>query len=379
MFKLEEKYVLLQKSVKEFAEKEIAPLAQKMDAEDYFPLELLQKMGQMGFNGIFVPTEYGGSGMDFTARGIILEEIARYSAGFGMALMTHHLGVAAILNFGTEEQKKKYLPELCNGNKIGGLAVTEPSGGSDLMGQKSTAERDGDKWVLNGRKCFITNSHVADVCVVTVRSGEDVKGRPALSAFIIEKGQEGFAPGRKEHKVGLKGSVMGEVIMQNCVVGSGALLGVAGAGAKVALSTIAEVGRTGMSAIGVGILRACLEESVKFARERVIYGKPLAKIPVIQSIIAQNRIDYEAGRLLTYQALGKRDAGGKIDAEAAMSKYFTTEAAVNAAKRTADLMGGYGVIEDYPVGRYLRDALATIPSGGTSHVMQLVIAGSTLA
>lgn len=379
MFKLDEKYVLLQKSVQEFVQKEIAPIAEKLDQEDYFPEDIMKKMGQMGFNGIIVPPTYGGSGMDYTARAIILEEIARYSAGFAMALMTHHLGVAAILNYGTEEQKKKYLPDLCNGNKIGGLAVTEPSGGSDVMGQKSTGELDGDTWVLNGRKCFITNSHVADVSVVTVRTGEDAKGRPAISAFILEKGQEGFAPGRKEKKVGLKGSVMGELTLLNCRAGQDALLGAQGAGSKLALATIAEVGRTGMSAISVGILKACLDQSVKFAKERIIYGKPLARIPVIQSIIAQNRIDYEAGRLLTYQAVTKRDAGEKIDAEAAISKYFTTEAAVNAAKRTMDLMGGYGVIMEYPVARYLRDAMATIPSGGTSHVMQLVIAGNTLA
>ncbi len=375
----DKKQELLRKSAREFVEKEIAPIAADIDVQDRFPEEILRKMGRMGYNGIFVPAEYGGSGMGYTERAIVLEEVARYSAGFAMALMTHHLGVAAILDYGTEEQKKKYLPDLCSGKTIGGLAVTEPSGGSNLMGHQSTGEEVDSGWVLNGRKCFITNSHAADVSVVTVRTGEDAKGRPALTAFIVEKGTPGFGPGHKENKFGLRGSVMGDINMNDCRVSSDAVLGTVGKGAKIALSTIGGVGRPGMAAISVGILRACLEEGVKFAKERIIYGKPLAKLPTIQSIIAKNRIDYEAGRLLTYQATFIKDAGERSDTEAAVAKHFTTEAAVAAAKRTIDLMGGYGAVSEYPVGRYLRDAVTTIPSGGTSHIMEVIVAGSTLA
>jgi len=379
ILQFDKKQEMLRKTVKEFVEKEIVPIAAEIDEQDIFPEELFQKMGQMGYNGIFVPREYGGAGMGYTERAILLEEISRHSAGLAMAVMTHHLGVAAILDFGTEEQKKKYLPDLCSGKKIGGLAVTEPSGGSDLMGHQSTGEKIGEGWVLNGRKCFITNSHVADVSVVTVRTGEDAKGRPALSGFIIEKGTEGFAPGHKENKFGLRGSVMGDLNINDCHVSSEALLGQEGKAAKIALSTIGGVGRPGMAAISVGILRACLEESVKFAKERVIYGKPLAKVPAIQSIIAKNRIDYEAGMLLTYQAIGIKDTGEKSDTQSAIAKHYTTEAAVVAAKRTIDLMGGYGCINEYPAGRYLRDAMTTIPSGGTTQIMELVIAGASLA
>lgn len=377
MLKFSEQQELLRKVVRDFVEKEIAPIADKIDEEDTCPVELLRMTARLGYNGVFTPACYGGTGLGYTERAIILEEIARYSAGFAMALMTHHLGIAAIQTWGNEEQKKKYLPKLCSGS-VGGLAVTEQGGGSDFSGQKSAGKLVDGYWILNGRKCFITNSHCADINVVTVKTGEDEKGRPVISAIVIDENTPGCTPGRKEKKTGLRGSYLGEVVLNNVKVPEGNLVGKVGDGAKIALGTIGEVGRSGMAAIGLGILRACLDDSVKFAKERIIYGKPLARLTNIQFIIAQNRIDYEAGRLMTYNAVGMKDAGLPCTSEVAMAKYFTTEAAVNAAKRTIDLMGGYGVIVDYPVGRYLRDAVASIPSGGTSHVMQLVIANSEL-
>jgi alkylation response protein AidB-like acyl-CoA dehydrogenase len=370
---------LLRQVVMEFVEKEIAPIAGKIDAEDTCPVDLFRKMGTLGFNSVFVPQKYGGAGLGFTERAIILEEMSRYAAGFSMVSMTHDLGVGAILNFGTEAQKQKYLPELCSAQKIAGLSATEQVGGSDFMGQQATGVLEGEQWVLNGRKCFITNSHIVDVNIITARTGEDAKGRPALSAFIVESNTPGVAPGRKENKFGLRGSYMGEVILDNAKVGQEALLGKAGEGAKVGLKTVGEIGRAGMAAISCGILCACLEESVKFAKERIIYGKPLAKLSNIQFDIAENRTDYEAARLLTYHAIRLVDQGVPCTEHIAMAKLFATEAAVRAAKRTIDLMGGYGVVNEYPIGRYLRDAIATIPSGGTSHVMKLIIAGSTLA
>lgn len=370
---------MLRKAVREFVEKEIAPIAQRIDVNNECPVDILKKIGNLGFAGVFVPQQYGGAGMGLTERAIILEEISRHAAGFAMTLMTHQLGVEAILNYGTEEQKGKYLPDLASGRKIGGLAVTEPSGGSDVGGQQTTAELKDGQWVINGRKCFITNSSLADVTVVSTRTGEDAKGRPAFSTFIVEKGTPGFAAGREEDKFGLRGSGTGDLLLNDCRVDEGALLGGLGNGTKIALGTISKMGRTGMSAISVGILRGCLEEGVKFAKERMLYGKPIAKLQAIQFEIAQNRVDYEAARLLTYHAIGLKESGANCDAEIAVAKYFSTEAAVRSAKRTMDIMGGYGVINQYPVGRYLRDAMATIPSGGTSHVMQLVIAGQTLA
>ena len=369
---------MLRKAVREFVEKELKPRAHRIDAGNEFPAEIFRKMGQLGVAGVFVPPQYGGAGLGQTERAIVLEEVARHAAGFAMAVMTHHLGVEAILAFGTDEQKAKYLPGLATGKTISGLAVTEPSGGSDVAGQQATAARENGGWAINGRKCFITNSANADVTIVTARTGEDAKGRPAFSAFIVENGAEGFSRGREEDKLGLRGSSTGDLLLNNCRVPEAALLGGEGNGTKIALGLFTKIGRTGMAAIGLGIIRGCLEEGVRFAKERVLYGKPLAKLQAIQFEIAQVRIEYEAARALTYHAIGLKEGGSGADAEIAAAKYFATEAAVRAAKRTIDLMGGYGVINEYPVGRYLRDAMTTISCGGTSHIMQLIVAGQTL-
>lgn len=377
-FTFTEDQELLRKAVREFVMAEIAPKARKWDEEDYCPVELFPKMGELGITGIFVPEQYGGAGLGHVERAICIEEISRYSAGLGIALMTHHLGLSAILYFGSEEQKQRYLPELAAGTKIAGLSVTEPLGGSDFMGQKSTAELKDGQWILNGRKCFITNSHVADIDVWTVRTGTDEKGRPLLSAFIIEKDTPGHAPGRKEHKLGLRGSITGEVICSDVRLDPSHMLGKEGQGAQIGMACIGEIGRAGMAAINVGILRGCVEESVKFANERIIYGKPLSKLQSVQLLIAENRIDYEAAKLLTYRAAALKDEKLPCVTEFAMAKYFSTEAAVRTAKRTMELMGGYGVINEYPVGRFLRDALASIPAGGTSQIQQIIIAGDTL-
>lgn len=307
-----------------------------------------------------------------------LEEIARYSAGLAMFVFTHQLGMSAILEFGSEEQKMKYLPDMCSGTSISGLATTEPSGGSDLIGQKTTAVLAGGMWTINGRKCFITNSHIADVSVVTAKSGEDEKGRPQLVAIIVEKGTPGFVPGRKEHKLGLRGSVTGELLMNDIKVPAENLIGKEGAGATIALKVIGEVGRASMTAICVGILRGCVEESVKFANERIVYGKPIAKLQAIQFHIAENRLDYEATRLLLYKAASLKDEGIPVTAEFAMAKHFGTEAASRASKRTIELMGAYGVIDEYPSGRFMRDSLASISSGGTSEIQRIIVAGDTL-
>lgn len=377
-FKFTEEQELLRKSVREFAEGEVASKAAEWDDKDYCPMELFPVMGELGINGIFIPEEYGGTGMGHVERAICIEEISRYSAGLGIALMTHHLGMAPILDFGSETQKKKYLPELCAGTKLCGLAVTEPGGGSDYTGQKTTAELKDGQWVINGRKCFITNHH-ADVNVITAVTGQDKKGRSQLGIFIVEKGAPGFSTGRKENKLGLRGSVTGSVILNDVRVPEENLIGEAGAGAKIGMIAIGEVGRAGMSAICVGIIRGCVQEGAKFANERIVYGKPISKLQAIQFEIANIRTEYEAARMLLYYAAGKKDAKQPAIPEFAMAKYYSSEAAVRATKRTMDLMGGYGVINEYPVGRFMRDALASIPSGGTSHIQQLIIAGNTLA
>jgi len=369
---------MMRKAVKDFVEKEVAPHASEWDAKDTCPVDVLRKMGGLGFLGTIVPTDYGGTGLGYTARAIVLEEIARHSAGLAMAVMTHYLGVAPILNYGSEEQKKRFLPKLATGEYISGLATTEPSGGSDLANQQTTAELREGKWVINGKKCFITNFDIADVTVVVAKTGVNDKGRVELSAFLIEKGARGFEAGHKEDKLGLRSSTTGDLSLKGVEVEESSLLGKRGDGMKIALSTIGEVGRPGMAAISLGITRGCLEEGVRFSKERIIYGKPLTNVQAIQFMMAENRVDYEASKLLTYRATTLKDEGKKCDTECAMAKLYSTEASVRTAQRTIEIMGGYGVVNQYPVGRYLRDAVATVPSGGTSQIMKIIIGNDTV-
>lgn len=378
MFTFTEEQEMLRRAVREFVEAEVAPKAQEWDEQDHCPAELFPLLGDMGIIGIFVPEAYGGVGLGYVERVICLEELARHSAGLAITVMAHQLCMGGVMNYGTEEQKQKYLPDLARGRKIGALSLTEATGGSNFMGQTSIGEWKDGQWVLNGRKCFITNAHLADLDLWTVVTGKNAKGRPELSAFLIDRGTPGHTPGRAEHKLGMRSSNTGDVSCVNVQVDSSQMLEQRGKGAKVALSTIQEVGRAGMSAINLGILRGCLEESVQFANDRILYGKPLHHMTNIQFSLAENRLDYETARLLTYRAASMKDKGVPCSAEFAMAKYAATEGAIRAAKRTIDLMGGYGVINEYPVGRYLRDALAGSTAGGTSDVLKVVIAGETV-
>lgn len=369
---------MLRSVVRELVEKEIAPHASDWDEKDHCPKELFKVFGELGLLGIFVSTQYGGAGLGLSERAIVLEEVARHSAGFAIALMTHDLATAAIYNHGSEEMKKEWLPKLCSAEIIGGLSVTEPSGGSDLMNQSTTIEKTENGYILNGRKVFITNSHIADLNIWTGTSGVNEKGRKVLSAILIPPGTEGLTAGRKENKLGLRGSVTGDTIAKDVKLSANMIIGKEGKGGIVALHTIGHFGRSGMSAMAVGILRGCVEESIKFSTERIIYGKPLSTNPIIQAMIAENEIDYEAASAMLYNAIAIFDRGEDAIPRLASVKYFTTEAAIRSARRTMDLMGGYGVINEYPVGRFLRDALANIPSGGTSQIMKVIVASNLL-
>lgn len=378
MINFTEDQQMLRKAVREFVEAEIAPHAKEWDEKDICPVHLFPALGEMGIIGTFVPEEYGGAGLGFVERTICLEELARHSAGLAITVMAHQLGYAAILFYGTEEQKKKYLPDLAGGKKVCGLSLTEPTGGSDFMGQKSTGELIDGKWVLNGRKCFVTNAGLADVDIWTVVTGKNEKGKSLLTAFIVEKGMPGYTSGRIEHKIGMHSSVTGEVICKNVRLSPEQMIQKEGNGAKIGMATIQEVGRAGMSAICTGITRGCLEDSLKFANDRIIYGNPLHKLVTIQLALADNRLDYDTSMLLTYRGAARKDAKLPCGTEFAMSKYYSTEAAVRSAKRTMDMMGAYGVINEYAIGRYLRDALAGSAAGGTQDIQKLVIAAGTL-
>ncbi|HHY38428.1 MAG TPA: acyl-CoA dehydrogenase [Clostridia bacterium] len=375
-FKLTEEQEMIKKSAREFAETVIAPKVAAMEETDEMPEEILKGLGEYGFLGLTIPTEYGGNGLGHVARMIVLEEIGRVSAAVAMTLQVLALGIEPIVQFGTEEQKNKYLPGLAKGELFSTVAVTEASGGSDPTAAQTRAHKEGDEWVINGRKVFITNAHLADVATVFARTADEPK--PSFSCFLLEKGMEGFRPGRKEHKVGFKGCDTGDLIMENCRVPESQMLGKEGDGLKIALKAISEVGRPGMTGCALGILAASLEAAVKFANERILYGKPISKLQAIQFKIANMYTDLEAARLLAWRAAALKDRGERCDVEMAMAKVFSSEAAVRAANAAVEIHGGYGCMMEYPTQRYLRDASLLAPSAGTSDIMRIVIARAAL-
>lgn len=375
-FAFTEEQKLLRKSVREFAEQVVQPRVEHMEETAEFPWDIVEEMADLGLMGIVVPEEYGGTGLGHVARLIALEQIGRVSAAVAVILQVHHLSLTPIIDFGTEEQKQRYLPPLARGDRLISIAVTEPSGGSDVMGMETAARLDGDAYILNGRKCFIS-TNMADYSVVLVKMEDDTKG--PLSAFIIPKETEGFQVGRREHKIGLRGQVYGDIVLNNCRVPKENLIGAEGEGLKVGLKAIGEVGRAGMAAAALGILNACLEDSVRFAKERILYGEPISKLQAIQLLIADIYESLEASRLLCRRAAWMKDQGLRCDTEWALAKHYTTEAAVRCAKKAIDIHGGYGILEEYPVQRYLRDAQVCISSAGTSQIMRLVMARRALS
>jgi alkylation response protein AidB-like acyl-CoA dehydrogenase len=375
-FGFSEREEMLRKSVREFAENEVTPKMEAMEETGEFPTDLLEPMGKLGIMGVITPPEYGGVGLGYVARTIVLEELGRVCAAMPMAVQVHHMGCAVINDFGTDEQKKKYLPPLAKGKTMGCVAVTDPTGGSDLVGMKTSAELKGNNYILNGRKCFITNSHTSDFWVVIARTAEGAKG---LSAFIVDKDAPGAKAGREENKFGLRGANTGELVFDNCEVPKENLLGQEGGGLGVAIKTISETGRTGMAATALGILTAAYEEAGKFASERVLYGKPISVLQAIQFYMAEIYSQLEICRLLCYKASCLKDQGARCDNEGALAKYYTCEAAVNAAKKAIEIHGSYGIMREYAVQRLLRDAMVTVPAGGTAEIAKVVLARTALA
>ena len=374
-FKFSEKEEMLRKAVREFAENEVPPKMEAMEESGEFPMELLKPMAEVGITGIITPTEYGGVGMGYLARTIVLEELGRVCGAMPMAMQVHHMGCAAINDFGTDEQKKKYLTRLAQGETMGTVAVTDPAGGSDVIGMKATAELKGDKYILNGRKCFMTNSHTSDFWVIIAKTGEGAKG---MSAFIVDKDAAGAKLGRKENKFGLRGANTGELAFNNCEVPKENLLGQEGGGLGVAIKTISETGRTGMAATALGILTATWGEAGKFASERVLYGKPISTLQAIQFYMAEIYSQLEICRLLCYRASWMKDQGMRCDTETALAKYYTCESAVNAAKKAIEIHGSYGIMKEYAVQRLFRDAMVTVPAGGTAEIAKVVLARAAL-
>ena len=366
---------MLRKSLREFAEAEIKPKVQNMDETGKVPMDILEKMAKLGFMGVMIPREYGGLGMGHMARTIMLEEIGRISAAMANTLQIVHLGISPIVTDGTEEQKKKWLPLLARGEKLSTFALTEPTGGSDVMGTQTTAKLQGDEYVINGRKCFITNSHLAGVLGIVAKTGEGSKG---LTAFVVQSDFPGFRPGREENKFGLRGCNTGELVLENCRVPKENVIGKEGDGLRIALSAISNVGRPGITCAALGIVRSCLEEAVRYSKQRVLYGKPISELQGVQWNLTDIYMDYEASRLLTYYSAWLRDKGERCDAENAMAKFWAAEAAVRCAKKTIDVFGAYGCMKELAPQRLLRDAELLIAGAGTSDIMRLVMARKAL-
>ncbi len=372
-FTFTEEQEMFRQAAREFAEAVVAPEIPGMEATGEVSDAVVKGLGEAEMMALTIPEEYGGLGLGYTTRLIALEEIGRVSVATAMMLQVFALGIEPILLFGTEEQKAKYLPGLAKGERLATVAVTEPGGGSDPSCGRTTFFRDGDNYVINGRKCFITNSHIADTITILAKDGDTDDPR-AFSAFVVEKGMEGFRPTHKEHKVGMRGCNTGELSFEECRVPQENLLGPDGKGMRVAMTAIGMVGRGGMVGCALGLQAACLEASLKFSSERILYGKPISNLQTIQNKLAEMKIDQEAGRLLGYRAAAMQDQGQQTANEFAVAKYFTTEAAQKAAKVAVDIHGGYGCMEEFDVSRYYRDAAVLGPSAGTSDIMKVIIA-----
>jgi alkylation response protein AidB-like acyl-CoA dehydrogenase len=370
-FTFTEEQDMFRKAAREFAETQVAPHVEQMEKTGEVNPEVVKALGGAEMMALTIPEEYGGLGLGYTARLIAIEEIAKVSVATAMMLQVFHLGIEPIVKFGNEEQKKKYLPALAKGERLATTAVTEATGGSDPTGIRTTYEKEGDDFIINGRKCFITNSHVADTIAVLAKHHEDPR---AFICVILEKGMEGFKATHVEHKVGMRGCNTGELAFDSCRVPAAQLLGKEGKGLGVTMAAIGDVGRGGMVGCALGLQAACLDASIKFANERILYGKPISKLQTIQNKLADMKIDQEAGQLLGYRAAAMQDRGERSSNEFAVAKYFTTEACQRAAKMAMDIHGGYGCMEEYAVSRYIRDAAVVGPSAGTSDIMKVIVA-----
>ncbi|MED4686072.1 acyl-CoA dehydrogenase AcdA [Bacillus mycoides] len=371
-FKLSEEHEMIRKMVRDFARNEVAPTAAERDEEERFDRALFDQMAELGLTGIPWPEEYGGIGSDYLAYVIAVEELSRVCASTGVTLSAHtSLAGWPIFKFGTEEQKQKFLRPMAEGKKIGAYGLTEPSSGSDAGGMRTTAKRDGDHYILNGSKIFITNGGLADIYVVFALTDPDSKQR-GTSAFIVESDTLGFSVGKKESKLGIRSSPTTEIIFEDCRIPVENLLGEEGQGFKVAMQTL-DGGRNGIAAQAVGIAQSALDASVEYARERHQFGKPIAAQQGIGFKLADMATDVEAARLLTYQAAWLESEGLPYGKESAMSKVFAGDTAMKVTTEAVQVFGGYGYTKDYPVERYMRDAKITQIYEGTQEIQRLVI------
>ena len=376
-FSLTKEQEFVRKMVRDFAETEVEPLAADIDAEHRFPEETVAKMAKYGLLGVPFPTEYGGAGVDHISYAITVEELSKKCASTGVICSAHtSLCCWPIFNWGTEEQRQKYLPDLLSGRKLGAFGLTEPNAGTDASGQQTRAEKDGDYYVLNGAKVFITNGGYAETFVVMAMTDKS-KGNHGISAFIVEKGDEGFSIGKTEDKMGICASSTTELIFQNCRIPADRLLGEEGQGFKVAMSTL-DGGRIGIASQALGIAQGALDVTIEYMKARKQFGKSLSKFQALQFMVAELATEIEAARLLVYRAADMKDKHLAYGPAAAMAKYFAAETAMHVTTKCVQLHGGYGYTKDYPVERMMRDAKITEIYEGTTEVQKMVIAASVL-
>ena len=376
-FNLTKQEELFLKMIREFAEKEVEPLAAEIDDRERFPIETVEKMGRIGLMGIPFPTKYGGAGATNQLYSMAVEELSRVCATTGVVVSAHtSLCTAPIFEFGTEEQRMKYLPKLCSGEWIGAFGLTEPNAGTDAAAQQTTAVLEGDHYVLNGNKIFITNAEYGHVYIIFAMTDKSL-GTKGISAFIVEKGMPGFQVGKKERKMGIRGSATCELIFEDCIVPKENLLGRIGDGFRIAMKTL-DGGRIGIASQALGIARGALQETVKYVKERKQFGRSISQFQNTQFQLADLSVEVEAAALLVRHAAWMKDNGIPYSAAAARAKLYASETAMVVTRKAVQFHGGYGYTREYPIERMMRDAKITEIYEGTSEVQRMVIASSLL-
>lgn len=375
--KLTREQELLRQNVREFVKKEMADYPEHVDETGCIPKDIMEKLARYQFISPIIPKEYGGAGADYVSYAIIMEEISKRCASTGTFITAGASLVALpLLNFGTEIQKQKYLKPLASGEKIGCFGLTEPGAGSDAASGTTTARWEGDHYVLNGRKCFITNAPIADFAIISAMT-DRTKGVKGISVFIVDANTEGWSVGAHENKMGIRGTITSDIVLDNVKVPKENLLDIEGKGFKIMMNTL-DYGRIGVAAQALGIAQGALDEAIKYVKERKQFGKPLSKFQNTQFKIAELATKVQAARLLVYDAAKIKDEGGKPGLQSSMAKYYAAEIANEVAYWALQLHGGYGYIKDYPIERMYRDARITSIYEGTSQIQQMVIAGYLL-
>jgi len=376
-FELTDDHNMIRKMVRDFAEAEAAPGSEERDENEEFPLELWKQCGELGLAGVTFPEEFGGIGADYISYAITIEELSRVDASLGVTISAHSsLCANPIYKFGTEEQKKKYLTPLATGEKMGAFGLTESMAGSDASGTRTTAVRDGDDYIINGSKIFITNGYYADTYVITAQMDKS-KGNKGIAAFILEKGTPGFTFGKKEKKMGIRSSATYELVFENVRIPKENLLGEEGQGFKIAMVTL-DYGRIGIASQALGIAQGSYELALKYSKERSQFGKTLSEFQATQFKLADMATQIEAARLLVYQACYLADQHKPVSKYSAMAKVFAAETANKVTTQAVQILGGYGYTRDYPAERMMRDAKITEIYEGTSEIQRIVIAASVL-